>query len=177
MFIPENVHDDHTSPNVKEIKFAENGVLETIGNYAFINMSNITEITIPKSVVKINDNAFSACEKLEKLTFAEDSKLERIGEVAFSDCLSLTSVKFPTGLKTIDDDAFYISSNKIGALQSVYIPATVSYVGSAAFYKNVKTGTPVKAYLEAAEVPMTWSADWNILNVEAVTGYDMSQVK
>lgn len=66
-------------------------------------------VTIPNSVKKIGDNAFSNCYNLLLETKGGSSfgtGAESIGASAFANCVSLNSIRFPTTLKTIGRDAF-----------------------------------------------------------------------
>lgn len=176
MFVPENVSDDGTAPSIVEINFSANGNLLKIGLNAFRNLSGVTKLNIPQSVVEIGDFAFSGCENVSELIFATNSKLERIGKTAFSNFLSLKKVYFPSGLKTIDADAFYVDSGRVGSLESVYIPSSVTFVGAAAFYKNPRTNTTVTAYLQAQEVPLEWDQSWKNFGVQVVVGASVEQL-
>ena len=175
MFVPENVSDDSTSPNITEIIFDADGVLENIGMHAFRNLSGITRIDIPQSVVNIGDHAFSGCENVISLEFADGSKLKQIGQNSFGNFYKVQQIIFPSGLESIGNDAFYVASSVAGSLERVYIPNTVNYVGSCAFYKNPNNSQPVKAYLEADTVPETWDSGWSNFGVEIFTGYRLGQ--
>ena len=63
-----------------------------IGNSAFSN-SNITSITLPETLLWIEDYAFMECEKLTSLTLPDN--LERIGARAFEFCRNLEYMILP----------------------------------------------------------------------------------
>lgn len=65
----------------------------TIGNWA-LGESNITEVTIPKSVKTIEDNAFIYCNKLTRIHIPEN--VTTIGKCAFEECEKLT-IHAPAG--------------------------------------------------------------------------------
>ncbi len=73
----------------------------TIGEYAFSD--GVTSVSIPESVVTIQDYAFYNCYSLEKINFSEG--LKYIGEEAFYSC-NLQKLTFPETLEEIDDYAF-----------------------------------------------------------------------
>ena len=73
----------------------------SIGKYAFAD--GITSVSIPESVVTIQDNAFYNCYSLEKINFSEG--LKYIGKDAFYSC-SLQKLNLPETLEEIDDYAF-----------------------------------------------------------------------
>lgn len=63
----------------------------TIGRSAFYS-SAVKNLTIPETVTKIDENAFSLCFYLETLTMPKS--ITSIGYGAFGDCLNLTDVYF-----------------------------------------------------------------------------------
>lgn len=65
--------------------------VNTIGDSAFA-YTQLTSITLPNSIRRINQNAFSFCDKLESVTFGEE--LTSIGIYAFYDCSALKSLYF-----------------------------------------------------------------------------------
>lgn len=67
----------------------------------------VTEITIPSSVKKIDDNAFNSYVNLEKVNYAEGSTLEEIGSLAFACCFSLKTMNLPDTFTTKGYWAFY----------------------------------------------------------------------
>ena len=64
--------------------------LRKIGDYAFSKCSSLNSITIPNSVTNIGQAAFDECSSLTTITIPE--KVSKIGWGAFSDCASLKSV-------------------------------------------------------------------------------------
>ncbi len=72
--------------------------------YKYNVARDITSVTIPNTVWKITDQAFSGCTKLEKvrITNKSRSKYEHtyfVGKSMFSGCTSLTEVVFEEGVK------------------------------------------------------------------------------
>ena len=80
-----------------------NGLLH-IGKEAFSGCTSLTEIEIPKTVVRIGDGAFRDCEELKTLILKEG--LQEIGAGAFENCTSLKEVVLPASLVRIDENAF-----------------------------------------------------------------------
>ena len=88
-----------------------------------------TAYSIPNSVTKIGDYAFSACRMLESI-FVPDSVTD-IGSRAFGECENLKNVNIPDGIKTIKEYTFYYCF----ALSSITIPDSVTFIDRCAFYK------------------------------------------
>ncbi len=85
----------------------EGSQLETIGEYAFNENPNVTEITIPASVKTIANYAFYAS-YVESLNFAEGSQLETIGDYAFADTYDYWNYKYGLGDLTLPASLTYI---------------------------------------------------------------------
>ena len=64
------------------------------------------KVVLPKSVVQIQDCAFSNCHELREVTFEKGSVLKMIEQAAFSRCSNLRSVDLPEGLEHIEAGAF-----------------------------------------------------------------------
>ncbi len=155
--------------NVKKIvipsKIDEYKVTE-IGYYAFGDYKNLTDVTIPNTVKKINGEAFFNCKKIKNIkipnsvqligyyAFFGCSGLEKIElpnsvtkleNMAFESCSNLKSVKLSENLKAIDGYAFYGCKK----LTSVEVPKKVKVIGDGAFenckkLKQVKIPSSVK---------------------------------
>ena len=54
--------------NLKYVIFAENSILNEIGEHAFYNCKSIKSIILPKSVTLIKHGAFSGCSSLEEIS-------------------------------------------------------------------------------------------------------------
>lgn len=75
-----------------------------IGCEAFENCDFITSVTIPDSVINIDDRAFYSCTSLESVTLGNN--IESIGEEAFYGCVKLSSISIPQNTNQIGDNAF-----------------------------------------------------------------------
>lgn len=102
-----------------------NGVT-SIGARAFYNCK-ISEISLPDSVISIEDGAFRYCKELK--TVELPSKLEHIGAEAFMHCESLINPVLPSSLITIDDNAFLSCSS----ITSMNLPNKVSKISAGVF--------------------------------------------
>ncbi len=107
--IPEKVTN-----NGKEYSITE------IGKRAFGD-TDITKITLPKTVKTIGPWAFDSCIQLVTVSL-EDSALEEIGDYAFANCGTLANFQIPTTVTKIGEGAF----GSCKALESLCIPAGVT---------------------------------------------------
>lgn len=80
----------------------------SIGENCFSNNEFFYSVTIPKSCVYIESNAFGSS-YIEKVVFEKGSNLKQIGEFAFSDT-KLTSITIPKSVERIDVEAFSSSN-------------------------------------------------------------------
>ena len=97
-----------------------------IDNGAFGDCRNLTSITIPEGVTSIGNSAFKGCSNLTSVTI---EGVTSIGTLAFDFCRSLTSITLPSTLTSIEYGAF----SDCSSLTSITIPAGVTSIGSYAF--------------------------------------------
>jgi hypothetical protein len=97
-----------------------------IGENAFHERLDITSITIPPGIVKIEPFAFLNCSNISAISLGKDVKI--IGRKAFSNCYSLTSINLPESIAKIGKGAFQGCYN----LATVTLPKKVS-IGRDAF--------------------------------------------
>ena len=71
-------------PNLKTVRFEEEGALEVIEREAFLGCEELESVVLPKSVRFIGDSAFENCKKLTSVTIDKDNRLEFIGRSAFA---------------------------------------------------------------------------------------------
>lgn len=103
--------------------------VEYIGESAFANCSNLTNVTIEAGLHVIGSNAFENCIGITSLTLPES--VSDIQSRAFSGCTNLNSINIPDRVGSIGFYAFYNCT----ALISVDVPNVVlGYVGTGAFY-------------------------------------------
>ena len=103
------------------------GEVTSIGKEAFYWRDDLTSITIPDSVTKIGERAFSSS-RLTSVTMGDF--VTEIGGSAFSNCSRLTSVIIPNNVTTIRQYAFSYCTS----LSSVTIPDSVIEIESSAFF-------------------------------------------
>ena len=117
--IPANVSEITINPfinceNLTEVKVSkDNGNYYSDSKYLYEKKTNKivsafnvgSSVTIPASVTRIGDWAFSDCDSLASVTIPDS--VTSIGNYAFYGCTSLTSVTIPDSVTSIGSDAFY----------------------------------------------------------------------
>ena len=96
---------------------------ESIGEEAFSNCSNLTEITLPNSIKNIGIKAFYECSNLTNVNFG--NSLEIIEDFAFSGCKKLSRIDLPASIKSLGDRVFSgcLSVNEITLHKDIeYVP-------------------------------------------------------
>ena len=88
----------------KESKYEIPDGIESIGEWAFSECINLTEIKIPDSVQSIGDLAFKLCINLTEINIPDS--VQSIGEGAFSCCKNIKKINIPASVKTIGENAF-----------------------------------------------------------------------
>ena len=117
-------------------------------------LNKITSVTLPSSLRRIGDNAFSSLSKITSVLLP--AGLESIGENAFSGCVRLASVNLGdcASLREIGDAALMQC-----AFREITVPAGVERMGYNVF--NQCPGDLV-VYCEAESKPAGWSNDWDV---------------
>jgi hypothetical protein len=103
--------------------------LITIENYAFEYCSGLTSVTIPNSVITIGEGVFYNCSGLMSVSIG--NSVTMIGDYAFYDCANLTSVTIPNSVTTIGYSAF----KNCAGLASVFMGNSVTTIGDSAFMR------------------------------------------
>lgn len=191
MVVPTNVIPEgygYTGHHLKTIHVPEG--YDRVGDEAFKGRYTITNVTLPTSLQLIGASAFENCTGLTSIVLNEG--LENIGEKAFASC-KLKDLKFPSTLKIINDGAFYnvyvtnlklnagleFIGNSAFALASkvdkdavenvVEIPASVKYIGPAAF--EFRTYQDVYFYGEKAPLMPLGDSKYNIQGTNVTAFY------
>ncbi len=113
----------------------------TIEEWAFRG-SGITSITIPASVTSIGNEAFYYCQSLKTVTFADNSELATIGNGAFL-VSGITSITIPASVTSIGDYAFEFCQS----LNSVTFAdaSELATIGDGAFLESGITSITIPA--------------------------------
>jgi len=101
--------------------------IQSIGNSAFKDNSNLTTITFSGNITSIKDFAFQNCSNLLKINIP--NSVTSIGKSAFNNCTSLSEITLPKSLISIDTNAFDGCSN----FSSIIIYASVTDIKDLAF--------------------------------------------
>lgn len=110
---------------MKEIHFAENSVLESIGDYGFQACVSLVSVTLPKTVKTLGNRVFDECDNLESVVFEEGNELESIGKACFEGCPKLKTIKFAETSKfTVVDYTF----RDLSALEELDLPNSVETI-------------------------------------------------
>ncbi len=112
---------------------AGTGVLPVVWQYPPRVLRTMTELTIPSGVTNIGPYAFRSCTNLTKVTIPGSAA--EVGKCSFQDCTGLTEVTILSGVKSIGNWAFGFNGDLKGSLAKVSIPASVTSIGYATFYK------------------------------------------
>ena len=119
--------------------------VNSIRNSSFLNCTNLTSITIPNTITRIEDGAFSGCNELKAVHISDlkawcniqfgsdlliDSNPLHIAHHLYLNGEEITNLVIPEGIDSIGRNAF------VGChgLQTLTIPDGVKSIGSAAFY-------------------------------------------
>lgn len=96
-----------------------------IGDEAFKNVANVSNIELPEALKYIGDSAFEG----SFITSIKMMNLENIGNYAFKNCPRLSSIEMVQGVKNIGTEAFY----GLTLIRSVVFPGEIEYIGPGAF--------------------------------------------
>ena len=102
--------------------------VEYIGQSAFDFCCDLTELDIPDTVRHIGDYAFTSCTKLTRVTLPQ--RVDFVGKAIFSNCHSLKEVVLSEGITHITRFDF---TNCI-SLEYITIPDSVTYIEEYTFY-------------------------------------------
>ena len=184
--VPESYNDiDVTS--IEILAFEKNDIIESISlpntitlirHGAFNGVSSLPRLTIPKSVIELEDFLFTASSSIAYIEFEPNSELTIINEYAFAMAPELITVKLPESIEEIGDYAFmdchslkYIvfesedNLTTIGKdafahtnLEFIIIPLSVTTIGEYAFTKE-SSGT-LNIYARVSSKPSGWDENW-----------------
>lgn len=149
--------------NISEVTLQKN--VRTIEE-AFM-YSKISTINIEEGIETIGGGAFSYCYNLTSISLP--SSVKRIEGAAFNNC-RINNITLQEGLESIGDSAFEWSLND---LENITIPNSVTYIGENAFDRNPNYDSKLKnIYFAAGDNPIPEGAPWgasSTVNIEKLT--------
>ncbi|MDE6768300.1 MAG: leucine-rich repeat domain-containing protein, partial [Muribaculaceae bacterium] len=116
--------------SVSKIEFNSRINLEYIGDYAFSDCWNLSNIILPETVKTLGEYAFNNCTSLDQITIPKD--IIEIKKGTFYNCYRLLDIKLNSMLERIGDKAFAIDENNYSEnrkANDLKIPATLRYIG------------------------------------------------
>lgn len=96
-------------------------------HHLYLNNTELTEITIPSSITKINANVLAGASAITSITIP--NSVTSIGSSAFFRCSGLTLINIPNSVTSIGSSAF----SDCSGLTSITIPDNVTSIGHSAF--------------------------------------------
>ena len=119
--------DEHISIPQQVEKDGIHYTVKGLGKYAFKNCS-LKTISLPETILLIDDYAFIYCRQLESIRIPEGIK--EIAQYCFSNCVSLSKVELPETIRIIHQSAFATCWN----LKHITFPQRLCEIGKMAFF-------------------------------------------
>ena len=124
---------EETEKGLRLIKYNGNDLninvpngINIIGTKAFSKL-NFREITLPNSLIEIEDSAFENCAILEKVIMGDN--VEVVGEYAFANCMELTDINLSNNLIELGQWSF----KDCTSLKEIKIPEKVKIIKKETF--------------------------------------------
>lgn len=93
------------STQLQDVSFGTGSHLDRIGDSAFRSLSGLSEITLPDSLVWLDESVFRDCSSLASVTISRESRLHAISSGAFIGT-AITSLYLPSDLHDFDAFSF-----------------------------------------------------------------------
>lgn len=153
--------------SLKNINFPGDGLLISIGDQAFGNVTGLTEVRIPSSVRSVG-SAFSGCENLTSVTLSEG--LEDMGNEMFYRCTSLKEITIPSTVRSIGHNTF-MSCRNITEIKSLsVVPPVCNIVSGMTPFDDFRSRATLRVPADAIEAYRK-AAGWNrFANIVALDG-------
>ena len=94
----------YVKEGIKDLSFKDDCV--QLANGTAMGNTDITKVTIPKTVKSIGGSAFSGCTQLSNVIFEEGTVMEDLDWRAFYNCTGLTSFNVPDSVTRMGTDTF-----------------------------------------------------------------------
>lgn len=98
--------------------------------YAAFKSSGFFSMSIPETIVRLNDSVFSSCTRLVEVVIP--GSIEEIGQEAFAHSYNIAKITIKNGVKKIRQSAF----TYMGNLQELDLPPSVNVIEPLAFMWN-----------------------------------------
>ena len=128
---------DGSSLTWEELMLPENGskygydaekiTATSIGNNAFENCTQLTDIVIQNGVTSIGINAFGSCYNLKSVQMP--NSVTDLSNFAFNYCSSLTDINISSGVTSLSKGLF----SECGSLKTIIVPNSVTQIGQLVF--------------------------------------------
>ncbi|MBE6699125.1 MAG: leucine-rich repeat domain-containing protein [Ruminococcaceae bacterium] len=112
--------------DITEVKLPDS--IKSIGSFAFANCSYLEKINLPQGILSLGESVFSGCRALGG-TLSLPEGLVEIPKSAFAYCSSIEEIHFGQKLVSIGDNAFTDLSN----LKAIILPKSLKKIGNFAF--------------------------------------------
>ena len=194
-----NPDSNYTNHKLQSICLPES--IRTIGNYAFKNAYNLTDMPLNNNIKSIGSNAFSGSSyNLHGLALTKlPDNLEVLGEYAFSDssikitelpnkitelpsycfqrCANIRIDTFKEPLVSIGSYCFFGAGQNAGPIDRVYLYNTISRLGTKCFMQYGSTNGPSQIITTRSDTDTdvaTWDAQiiTNNPNATITTGWN-----
>lgn len=139
--------------------------IDTIGEDAFINGGNVSQVIIPSNVKTLDTCAFSNC---GFASYQISEGLTTIGNTAFVNNYSLSAITLPSTVTSIGIQAFFNCSNLTTVTVLATTPPTVSYTQGWNTGIFDGCGNLTTIYVPAASVNAYKAADGWILYADKI---------
>lgn len=127
-------------------------IVREIGDKALYENNSLEHVTLPSTLWRIGDSAFSYGLALRSVTLPNDNELVEIDDYAFFRCSNLTSFELGANskLSSIGERAFdQIKLNKF------FVPKSVNRLMGYGLYDEMEN-----IFVESEVVPSTWATLW-----------------
>ena len=157
---------------LQKVTLSEN--LKYIGNQAFYLNTNLQSVTIPASVEKIDNSAFSGCDKLNEIIFENETAI--LGDECFAHCPGweipdVNGFQFMrTGFNEVKIQSYKQPEENMNEL---VIPSKVEYNGRifyiTAIFSGIQWPSEIEAFITEEDSRVYTTEDGVLFNKEKTT--------
>ena len=121
---------DHRNEYLQTVTFAPGSQVASIGDYAFVCCTKLTEVNnIPSSLAFLGQAAFAMSEKLTTVDFPTRSQLKSLRNYTFWTCYGIKRLALPEGLVEIEGMSSGAAMQYMTGLEDLHLPNTLKRVG------------------------------------------------